>query len=402
MEHGYLTERELPTGEDEFDDREDFSNSQKRNARSRACYGAFWIENNDTRLECALDSSTGVFGPPIPLLVAVKVYEQWGQCFYHGVIRRHTDSERLLGGHAMVLLGFVKLSGVIWGLLGNSWGNLFASESPIDVPGIALISTEYLQEIMYHGSLYIARNEAEFNQLDQALTSGNAFSWQSEPWRRQKDRVAVLASQLKGVFSRNSSAFAKDKAQDRKLIYFTIIGLLVSILPGPIRQFLGICLLSYAIVELLPRRVAYFVRLFHQNCSVTLRGLLLPISRARRRRAATIFIGGGLLVASAFSGLPPSIGVLLALFVILVGLRCSGPILLRLCMLVLGGALCALAFTYGITMPGRIIANFLGLTFLIQSNSSNSSCFNMRILTQTKPYVLCALAIGAFAALLST
>ena len=106
FEHGHLTEKELPTGHDDFEEQQVLTRAQKRLARARLIHGAGWVVDNRDRLNFALDCVSGrVTGEPVGLQVAVEVYGSWQRCYRAGVIRRHSASEgELLGLHALLVV----------------------------------------------------------------------------------------------------------------------------------------------------------------------------------------------------------------------------------------------------------------------------------------------------------
>lgn len=171
LDHGYLTEDELATGQDEYDENEAYTPAQLELARERVCAGAVSIENNETRLRVAIDLVRGSgFYRPCGLMIACMVYENWARCFSHGVLVRHSVRDRRLGGHALVLLGFMRIEGLVFAVLLNSWAG-FAAQSPIGI-SCALVPVDYLSEIMFHGALYFCQTKEEWLTASDLLRGG--------------------------------------------------------------------------------------------------------------------------------------------------------------------------------------------------------------------------------------
>lgn len=189
LEHGYLLEGELPTGADAFSESEQYTRGQLGLARSRAIHGAVLFESNGTRLAAALDMTSGEgLLRPAGMMVACRIYANWARCFSHGVIVRHTPQDEGLGGHALVLLDFVRIHGVTWGLLLNSWGPQFGAASPMfPGSGIALVSVDYLADILFHGACLYCQTGEEFEQ------ARRAFGGLDRPLRRRAPAIVVPA-----------------------------------------------------------------------------------------------------------------------------------------------------------------------------------------------------------------
>jgi len=267
FDHGYLTEAECPTGTDNFDESERYTDEQEELARTRRCPGSIWIEGgNQTRLNVALDLSRArILGRAAGLLVAVEVYENWARCFHLGIIRRHSEDERLLGGHALVLIGFVELEGQVWGLLANSWSASFASESPLGIPGVALVSVDYLKEIMYHGALVICQDAREFSEAEEVFRGSVTTPRPVPEWRRH------VAAGLR-------------KARAFPFSWFFALALPALVLPSPERQLAGLALALGLVAQ-------GFFRLFPSSREYVRRLTDRPHRRARRwRRLAGTYI----------------------------------------------------------------------------------------------------------------
>jgi hypothetical protein len=173
FEHGFLLERELPTGRDDFDELETYSDDQIKLASKRRSFGAIWLDDIDSRLNAGLDLAHGIIPSyPIAVQIAVKLYSNWARFFKAGVIGRHNSTDTMLGGHAMMLLGFIAFREKTWAILANSWGPDFGMYSPKDLVGCALVSTDYLKEILYHGAVVFFQHRDEFERTHRILTNG--------------------------------------------------------------------------------------------------------------------------------------------------------------------------------------------------------------------------------------
>ncbi|MFW8589269.1 C1 family peptidase [Glaciecola sp. 2405UD65-10] len=83
---------------------------------------------------------------PQPVSISVAVYESF--CDYAaystGLIPVPLASEKQEGGHAMCVCRYTSLYGVDYFLVINSWGKSFAQNSPLGLPGYALIPAAYI------------------------------------------------------------------------------------------------------------------------------------------------------------------------------------------------------------------------------------------------------------------
>jgi C1A family cysteine protease len=65
------------------------------------------------------------------------------------------DSEERQGGHAMCVCGYTTIYDVNYFLVINSWGEEFAKENPLGLPGYALIPESYIAKPGLVGELLL-------------------------------------------------------------------------------------------------------------------------------------------------------------------------------------------------------------------------------------------------------
>lgn len=93
----------------------------------------------------------------------------------------------------MVIEDFVEIEGVIWALLTQSWGMDFGRESPIGFPGIAMVSIDYLDEILCHGAVVVCHDSQEYENGVEFFKGASSYA---------KYRSRALARSLQASTSR--------------------------------------------------------------------------------------------------------------------------------------------------------------------------------------------------------
>jgi len=83
---------------------------------------------------------------PQPVSISVAVYESFcdRSAYTTGMIPVPLDGEARQGGHAMCVCGYTTIYDVSYFLVINSWGEGFAKENPLGLPGYALIPEAYI------------------------------------------------------------------------------------------------------------------------------------------------------------------------------------------------------------------------------------------------------------------
>ena len=89
---------------------------------------------------------------PQPVSISIALYESWDSAatsVYGLVVVPDVIVERLLGGHAMCVLGYMDADaednpyGIDYFIVKNSWGKGWAAENPTGLPGYCLIPAAY-------------------------------------------------------------------------------------------------------------------------------------------------------------------------------------------------------------------------------------------------------------------
>ncbi|HAS6307002.1 TPA: hypothetical protein I7213_09605 [Vibrio vulnificus] len=101
-----------------------------------------------TVLKAALSGQLLPDFTPRPVAISVATYDSFcdRSSFLTGVIPVPTAAETRRGGHAMSVCGYTQLYGVDYFVVINSWGTQFAKESPLGLPGYALIPEAYINQ----------------------------------------------------------------------------------------------------------------------------------------------------------------------------------------------------------------------------------------------------------------
>jgi C1A family cysteine protease len=94
---------------------------------------------------------------PQPVSISVAVYESFcdRSAYTTGLIPVPMDSEERQGGHAMCVCGYTTIYDVNYFLVINSWGEEFAKENPLGLPGYALIPESYIAKPGLVGELLL-------------------------------------------------------------------------------------------------------------------------------------------------------------------------------------------------------------------------------------------------------
>ena len=292
FEHGYLSEKEMPTGHDDFEEDQVLTRKQKRLARRRVAHGAAWADTPEDRLNFALDCVSGrVTGEPVGLQVAVEVYGNWQRCFRTGVIRRHSAAEgELLGLHALLLVGFVRRHDKVWAVLANCWGPSFGALSPLGTPGLA--------EILCHGGVVFARTREEFQAMLDAVS-------------RNADGASRVTHQVRG---RAAAAPATNNAVAlHATVLWGLVGAtLVGFLAG---DALGVATLALALAWALWRSLTSRGRVRKSLASLRrgAGGVVARCGGAGSLLRAAQVLAGAALVLVAWSAAMPLLAFVLAL-----------------------------------------------------------------------------------------
>jgi papain like protease len=104
---------------------------------------------------------------PQPVSTSVAVYESWdaASTALYGLVTLPLDGERLLGGHALCIAGYIDatdpdgLYGMDYFVVKNSWGPRWAAENPLGLPGYALIPAAYFAQPSLHWEALICLAE---------------------------------------------------------------------------------------------------------------------------------------------------------------------------------------------------------------------------------------------------
>jgi hypothetical protein len=101
-----------------------------------------------TVLKAALSGQLLPDYAPRPVAISVATYDSFcdRSSFLTGVIPVPTEAETRRGGHAMSVCGYTQLYGVDYFVVINSWGTQFAKESPVGLPGYALIPEAFISK----------------------------------------------------------------------------------------------------------------------------------------------------------------------------------------------------------------------------------------------------------------
>lgn len=85
---------------------------------------------------------------PRPIAISVATYDSFcdRSSYLTGIIPVPTAAESRRGGHAMSVAGYTQLFGVDYFVVINSWGTQFAKESPLGLPGYALLPEAYISK----------------------------------------------------------------------------------------------------------------------------------------------------------------------------------------------------------------------------------------------------------------
>lgn len=169
LEAGYPREEDYPTGSD-YDELEHLGAAVRAGARANRVPGIVRFTSVRAAMEASLDLSLGrILAFPVGMIVGVHLWEQWEELFDVGIIRRHTDSDQYLGGHCMVLGGWIEIEGVLYAVLLNSAGSEFGRFSPV-CPGVALVSKDYLEEIMFPDAMLAFETHDTFSEAKKSLS----------------------------------------------------------------------------------------------------------------------------------------------------------------------------------------------------------------------------------------
>jgi len=81
-----------------------------------------------------------------PVSISLELYESFcdWSAYTTGLIPVPIEGEKTVGGHAMCVAGYTTLYGVKYFIVSNSWGKDFAKDSPLELPGYALIPEAYI------------------------------------------------------------------------------------------------------------------------------------------------------------------------------------------------------------------------------------------------------------------
>ncbi len=92
---------------------------------------------------------------PQPVSISVKIYESFcdWSAYSTGLIPVPFEDEKLQGGHAMCVCGYKQIYGIDYFVVINSWGEEFAHNNPIGLPGYALIPEAYIAKQNMVGEL---------------------------------------------------------------------------------------------------------------------------------------------------------------------------------------------------------------------------------------------------------
>lgn len=92
---------------------------------------------------------------PQPVAISVKVYESFcdWSAYSTGLIPVPFEGETLQGGHAMCVCGYKQIYGISYFVVINSWGEEFARDNPIGLPGYALLPEAYVAKYGMVGEL---------------------------------------------------------------------------------------------------------------------------------------------------------------------------------------------------------------------------------------------------------
>lgn len=99
---------------------------------------------------------------PVPVIVGLRVYESFDNYYSNrsGVINLPLPGERILGGHAMLIVGYFDGEGVF--LVRNSWGSRWAAQNPKGFPGHALLPYRYVREYCDSGGTLLESERERF------------------------------------------------------------------------------------------------------------------------------------------------------------------------------------------------------------------------------------------------
>jgi hypothetical protein len=94
---------------------------------------------------------------PQPVAISVAVYESFcdRSAYTTGLIPVPMEGEKRQGGHAMCVCGYTTIYDVNYFLVINSWGEEFANENPLGLPGYALIPEAYIAKPGLVGELLL-------------------------------------------------------------------------------------------------------------------------------------------------------------------------------------------------------------------------------------------------------
>lgn len=159
---GHLRERDYPytdrpkdlVVEPYFDQAEEFKSEG---------FADLLLDPEDSHLQPLLFKATlsgrlnGELGPQ-PISTSIAVYESFDSVTtaLYGLVTVPIEGERLLGGHAMCIAGYVDgsdpdgLYGTDYFLVKNSWGTEWAPQDPLGLPGYALIPAVYFAKPDLH------------------------------------------------------------------------------------------------------------------------------------------------------------------------------------------------------------------------------------------------------------
>jgi len=85
---------------------------------------------------------------PRPVSISLAVYESFvgDSARRFGLIPIPFEGETLHGGHAMSVAGYTELYGTTYFVVQNSWGESWAKDNPLELPGYALISEGFITQ----------------------------------------------------------------------------------------------------------------------------------------------------------------------------------------------------------------------------------------------------------------
>lgn len=125
------------------------------------------IDTDDiTRMMCLLIAGCPQMNlAPRPAIVGVGIPEEWltAEAYYSGV-RPVPFSEKPVGGHCFVLIGYFQHRGQLWFLGLENWGAAVGSRSPFDYPkdmGLVFIPAAFFEDPRWFWDLSIAATHEE-------------------------------------------------------------------------------------------------------------------------------------------------------------------------------------------------------------------------------------------------